>query len=66
MQRSCPDLETVVYFLCKRVQCPTEEDWGKLRRVLNYLKAIKDYKRIMGSKDLLKIETWIDFFAHGT
>ena len=49
-----------MYFICTRVQCPTEEDWGKLRRVLNDLKVTKDDKRIMGSDDLLKIETWVD------
>ena len=39
IKSSRPDLETAVSFLCTRVKCPTEEDWGKLRRVLNYLKA---------------------------
>ena len=32
----------------------------KLRKVLNYLKAAKDDKRIMGSNNLLKLETWVD------
>ena len=53
-------METAVFFLCTRIQCPTEEDWGELRRVLNYLKAKKDEKRIMGSGNLFKLETWID------
>ena len=44
-------METEVSFLCKGVQSLTEEDWGKLMRLLNYLKATKDYKRIMGSSD---------------
>ena len=62
MKRSRPDLESSVYFLCTRVQCPTYEYWGRLRRVLNYLKATKNNKRIMGSEDLLKLETWVDAF----
>ena len=33
---------------------------GGVRRVLKYLKATKYYKRIIGSNDLLNIETWID------
>ena len=33
MQKSRPDLETVVAFLCTWVQEPTEEDCIKLRRV---------------------------------
>ena len=41
VKRSRPDLETAVYFLCTRVQCPTEEDWGEIRRVLNYMQATK-------------------------
>ena len=41
MKCSRPELETTVYFLRTRVQCPTDEDWEKLRRVLNYLKATK-------------------------
>ena len=51
MKRSRPDLETAVSFLCTRVQCPTEEYWGKLKRVLNYPKATKYDKRIMGPDD---------------
>ena len=46
-------------FICTRVQLPTEESWGKLRRVLNYLKAKKYSKRIMGSYNVLKLETFI-------
>ena len=54
------DLEISVSFKCTRVHYITKEYWGKLRRVLNYLKAAKDDRKIMGSGDLLKIETWVD------
>ena len=47
-------------FIYTRVQCPTKGDWGKFRRVLNYLKVKKDDKRIVGFNDLLKLDTWID------
>ena len=60
MNQSLPYLETEVYFLCTRVQCPTEENRGKHRIVLNYLKATKDDWRIMVSDNLLKLETWTD------
>ena len=30
MKRSRPELETAVYFLFTKAQCPTEEGWGKL------------------------------------
>ena len=42
------------------MQYPAEEDWGKLSRVLHYLKTAKDDKRIMGSENLLKLDTWVD------
>ena len=60
MKRSWPDWETSVSFLCTRVNFLTKEDCRKLRRVLNYLKATKYDKRVMGSDTLLKIETWVD------
>ena len=60
VKRSRPDLETAVSFLCTRVQCPNKEYWGKLRRVLNYLKAKKYEDRIMVSNNSLQIYTWID------
>ena len=51
-----------MYFLCTRLKCPTEEDWGKLRRVLKYLKATKDDMRIMVSDDLPNLDTCIYAF----
>ena len=59
-QRSRPELETAVSFLCTRVQQPTVEDWGKLRRALKFLKKTKSDRRIMGADDILKLETWVD------
>jgi hypothetical protein len=64
-KRSRPDLETAVSFLCTRVQAPTLEDWGKLRRLLKFLKRTKDDIRIMGADDILKLETWVDA-SHAT
>ena len=40
--RSRPDMLTAVSFLTTRVQQPTEQDEGKLDRVLAYLKGSKD------------------------
>ena len=59
-KRSRPDLETGVSFLTTRIQSPTEEDWGKLRRLLNFVKATRTDRRIIGVKDFLTLETWID------
>lgn len=33
------DIQTAVSFLCTRVKSPDEDDWKKLRRVLQYLRA---------------------------
>ena len=60
MKRSWTDLEKAVYFICTRVQLTTNEVRGKLRISLNYLKATKNDKKIMGSDNLLKLETWVD------
>jgi hypothetical protein len=37
--RACQDIQTVVSFLTTGVQAPDEDDWGKLKRVLKYLKG---------------------------
>ena len=36
--RARPDILTVVSFLTKRVREPDEDDWGKIKQVLKYLK----------------------------
>ena len=37
--RARPNLQTVISFLTKLVENPDEDDWGKLKRVLKYLKG---------------------------
>jgi hypothetical protein len=37
-KRARPDIQTAIAFLCTRVQCPDEDDWKKLVRVLGYIK----------------------------
>ena len=59
-QRSRPDLDTAVSFLCTRVKEPTQKDWKKLCRVICFLKATKNDKRIIGMDDLWSLRTWID------
>ena len=51
-QRSRPDLDTAVSFLCTRVKEATEEDWRKLCRVVCFLKATKHNRRIIGMDNL--------------
>ena len=36
---ACPDIQRAVYFLAKGVQKSDKDDWGKLKRVLQYPKG---------------------------
>ena len=54
------DIQLPVVFLCTRVAKCTKQDWGKLRRVLQYLKGtINDSLRI-GADNLNTLQTWVD------
>ncbi len=55
--RTCRDVQTVVAFLTTRVKKPDVDDWGKLRRVLTYLKVTK-YMKLMLTVDDLSIIRW--------
>ena len=37
--RAHQDIQTAIAFFTSRVKTPDEDDWGKLKRVLKYLKA---------------------------
>jgi len=54
------DIKTVVAFLCTRVASPDEDDWKKLRRVLQYLRGTIDLKLTLGADDITKMESWVD------
>ena len=60
MQRTRPDIETAVSFLMKRVSKSNLDDWKKLIRMIESLKATIDAKRIIGSTSLTEILTFID------
>ena len=60
MKRARPDLETSVSFLMKRVSKSTEEDWVKLKRVLEFMKKTKTDTRTIGAKSLSQIFNFID------
>ena len=54
------DIQTVVAFLTTKVKRPNEDDWGKLRRVLKYLKGTKYMKLTLTIDDLSIIKWWVD------
>ena len=54
------DIQTAVAFLTTRVSEPNEDDWKKLRRVLQYLRGTIDLKLTLGADNILKSKTWVD------
>ena len=60
MKRGRPDIETAISMLCTRVQEPTEQDWGKLKRLIQFLKKTINDIRILAADNLGDIFTWID------
>jgi hypothetical protein len=58
--RARRDIQVAVAFLTTRVKKPDTDDWGKLRRVLKYLKGTKYMKLLLSIDDLSKIMWWVD------
>eukprot|EP00956_Cyclotella_meneghiniana_P028301 scaffold65295_cov71-Cyclotella_meneghiniana.AAC.14 len=54
------DVQTIVAFLTTRTKKPDEDDWGKLRRLLRYLKATKHMKLTLTVDKLGVIRWWVD------
>ena len=54
------DISPTIAFLCTRVSKSTEQDWEKLRRLLEYLNGTKNIRRIMGSDGLSSLRTYVD------
>ncbi len=56
-----PDLGTAISFLTTRQNGPTTEDWGKLKRMLCFIKGTIKDKQIIGGDDLMwSMGTYID------
>ena len=58
--RARKDIQTAVSFLMSRVQKPDEDDWGKVRRVLMYLKGTKSLPLRLTIEDLSFAKWFID------
>ena len=54
------DIQTAVGFLCTRVCNPDEDDWIKLKRVLQYLRGTLDLKLTLGADNLEMMKSWVD------
>ncbi len=59
-KRSRLDIQLAVAFLCTRVSCSTEQDWQKLKRVLEYLRGTLDEYLTLGADDIGMMKTWVD------
>ena len=58
--RARPDVQPVVSFLTKRVRAPDEDDWGKLKNCLKYLKGMLHMKLYLTADLLSIIHWWVD------
>ena len=62
--RARRDIQTAVAFLTTRVKQPDEDDWGKIKRVLQYLRATRTL-RLRLSVDNLQCSKWLVDASHG-
>ena len=59
-RRTRPDIQTAVSFICTRVQKPDEDDWGKLKRCLKYLKGTFHMKLNLAADGSNTMQWWVD------
>ena len=62
--RARRDVQTAVAFLTTRVKEPDEDDWGKVKRVLQYLKGTRSLKLRL-TIDTLQCTKWLVDASHG-
>ena len=58
--RARRDIQTAVAFLTTRVKAPDEDDWGKLKRVLQYLKGTINMPLVLSAESMTLATWWID------
>ena len=58
--RGRKDMLPTITFLTQSVLCFREENYHKLRRMLNYIHGTIDLVPIVGIEDLCRMYTWID------
>eukprot|EP00934_Nitzschia_sp_Nitz4_P009475 Nitzschia sp. Nitz4//scaffold72_size95085//86078//87917//NITZ4_004773-RA/size95085-processed-gene-0.38-mRNA-1//-1//CDS//3329557414//9465//frame0 len=59
-QRGRPDLAPATAFLCTRVAKSTSQDWGKLKRLMQYINDTIDLNLTLGADSLSSFTTWVD------
>ena len=58
--RARPGIQTDIAFLTKRVRGPDEDDWGKLKRVLKYLKGTRNMNLTLTVENMNTVSWWVD------
>lgn len=66
-KRARPDIQLTVGFLSTRVRAPTEEDWRKLKRLVQYLRGSAQLGLTLEADGGHVVKWWIDaaFAVHG-
>ena len=59
-QRGRPDIRTAISFLCSRLNCPNEDDYKKLTRLIRYLRHTLYLCLVLGKDTSDSIRWWID------
>jgi len=59
------DLQVSIAFLCTRVRYSTEQDWIKLKRVLQYVRGTINLERVISIDGLDRMDVYVDA-SHGT
>ena len=59
-QRGRPDIRTAISFLCSRLNCPDEDDYKKLTRLIRYLQHTLYLCLVLGKDTSESIRWWID------
>jgi hypothetical protein len=59
-KRARPDLQTAVSFLCKRVKDCREDDYKKLKRMLQFIRRTKDDYLTLSASSLHNVRWWVD------
>ena len=59
-KRARPDIQTAVAFLCTRVKAPDVDDYKKLRRVMQYLRATVYMPLTLEATDVSIVKWWAD------
>jgi hypothetical protein len=54
-----PDLQTTVAFLCTRVKSCNEDDYKKLTRMLQFIRATKDDFLTLSANSLHNVRWWV-------